>query len=118
MAVTGDGTLRSAECKIVLAEGARGLPINTNVTVSAVVNRHSHVLTLPREAVHIENGSHYAYRVDGNRLEKTPVQVGLMNPMRVEITGGLSTTDTVALRAVNDGRLKNNLRITSKLDHQ
>jgi len=114
MAVTGDGILRSAECKIALAEGAKGLPVNTDVTVIAVVNRHSHVLTLPREAVHTEGSSHFVYRLDGDRLKKVPVQVGLLNPMRIEITGGLRPSDTVAVRALHDGKLKNNMRIQTK----
>jgi HlyD family secretion protein len=117
MAVTGDGVLRSGDCKIVLAEGAKGLPVNTDVTVIVVVNRHSHVLTLPREAVHSEGASHYVYRVDGNRLRRIPVQIGLFNSMKIEITSGLRPTDPVVLRALHDSRLRSNMRVKTKMIH-
>lgn len=111
IAVTGEGVLRSGQCTILLTDGAQGLPVNTSVTVIAVSTRHAHALTLPREAVHMEGSNHFVFRVDGSRLRKTPVQVGLVSALRIEVTSGLRPGDKVAIRAVNGGRLRNGMRI-------
>lgn len=114
MAVTGEGVLRTGACTISIMNDPDALPVNTSVTVTAIVDKHSHVMTLPREAVHDEGTRHYVYRVVGSRLEKTSVDIGLINAMKIEITKGLKSDDRVALRVTGGGKLKNNLRIKSE----
>ncbi|HEY1579989.1 MAG TPA: efflux RND transporter periplasmic adaptor subunit [Terracidiphilus sp.] len=114
MAVTGDGVLRTAECIIAISSDTDSLPVNTSVTVTATVDKHSHVMTLPREAVRDEGSRHYVYRVVGSRLKKTPVDVGLLNALKVEIINGLNSGDHVALRTTGDEKLRNNLRIKTE----
>lgn len=111
MAVTGDGVLRTGICIVDIASDSDGLPVNTNVTVTATVQRHTHVMTLPREAVRDEGASHYVYRIVGGRLKKTLVQVGLVNAMRAEITSGLKSDDQVAVHASAGEGLRNSLRV-------
>lgn len=111
MAVTGEGVLRTGECTIAITSDTSGLPVNTSVTVTATTEKHSHVMTLPREAVHEDGAVHYVYRIENSVLKKTPIEVGIVNAANIEITKGLARSDQVALRALKDGKLKNNQRI-------
>jgi HlyD family secretion protein len=111
MAVTGDGVLRTGICTVDITSDTDGLPVNTSVTVTATVDKHSHVLTVPREALHDEGTKHFVYRVDAGRLEKTAVEIGLVNAMEAEITKGLTDHDQVALHASGGERLRNNMHV-------
>lgn len=111
MAVTGDGVLRTGVCTVDITDDTDGLPVNTSVTVLATVQKHSHVMTLPREAVRDQGSEHFVYRIVSGRLKRTPVQVGLVNAMRAEIAGGLKSDDQVAVHASGGESLKNNLRV-------
>lgn len=104
------GTRNVGEC-IVTVDDARGdlLP-NTNVLVTVTTAQRTDALSVPREALHTEGGD-FVYRVINNKLVRTPVQVGLVNLTRAEITGGLTDKDTVALNALNNHELSNGLPI-------
>lgn len=111
MAVTGDGVLRTGVCTVDITSDTDGLPVNTSVTITATVQKHSHVLTLPREAVRDQGSEHFVFRIVSGRLKKTPVQVGLVNAMRAEIASGLKSDDQVAVHSVGGESLRNNLRV-------
>jgi HlyD family secretion protein len=104
------GTRNVGEC-IITVDDARGelLP-NTNVVVTVTTAQRVNVFSIPREALHTEGGN-FVYRVVNNKLVRTPVQVGLINLTRVEITGGLTEKDTVALSALNNRDLSNGLPV-------
>jgi HlyD family secretion protein len=104
------GTRYVGEC-IVTVDDARGdlLP-NTNVVVTVTTAQRTNVLSIPREALHTEGGD-FVFRVVNNKLVRTPVQVGLVNLTRAEITGGLTEKDTVALNALNNHELSNGLPV-------
>jgi HlyD family secretion protein len=104
------GTRNVGEC-IITVDDARGelLP-NTNVIVSVTTAQRFNVLSIPREALHTESGD-FVYRIVNNKLVRTPVQIGLANLTRVEITGGLTEKDTVALSAINNRELSNALPV-------
>ena len=104
------GTRNVGEC-IITVDDARGelLP-NTNVVVTVTTAQRVNVLSIPREALHTDGGN-FVYRVVNNKLVRTPVQVGLINLTRVEITGGLTEKDTVALSALNNHELSNGLPV-------
>jgi HlyD family secretion protein len=104
------GTRNVGEC-IITVDDARGdlLP-NTNVTVTVTVSQRFNVLSVPREALHSEGGD-YVFRVIGGKLVRTPVQVGVVNLTRVEITSGLTEKDTVALSATSNRDLSNGLAV-------
>jgi HlyD family secretion protein len=104
------GTRYVGEC-IVTVDDARGdlLP-NTNVVVTVTTAQRTNVLSIPREALHSEGGD-FVFRVINNKLVRTPVQVGLVNLTRAEITGGLTEKDTVALNAINNHELSNGLPV-------
>ena len=104
------GTRNVGEC-IITVDDARGdlLP-NTNVIVTVTTAQRVNALSIPREALHTEGGD-FVYRVINNKLVRTPVQVGLVNLIRVEITGGLTEKDTVVKGALNNRELSNGLSV-------
>lgn len=115
------GTRSVGEC-IITVDDARGdlLP-NTNVNVTVTTKQLFNALSIPRQALHIEGGSTFVYRVIAGKLVNTPVQFGAVNLTRVtsagrsgdwvEITGGLTEKDTVALNATNNRDLTNGLAV-------
>jgi HlyD family secretion protein len=104
------GTRNVGEC-IITVDDARGdlLP-NTNVVVTVTTAQRFNALSIPREALHIEAGN-FVYRVIDGKLARTPVQVGLVNLTRAEITGGLTEKDIVAVSAINNRELTNGLPV-------
>jgi HlyD family secretion protein len=70
---------------------------NVNVGVTIVTAEHSNVLTLPRDAIRIDDTRPYVFQIVDNKLKRQDVDIALQNLTRVEITGGLSNTAVVAL---------------------
>jgi HlyD family secretion protein len=107
------GTRSVGECIIAVDDAHEDLLPNTNVTVTVTTQQRFNVLSIPREALHTEpSGRDFVYRVVHNKLVVTPVHVGVVNLMRVEITSGLTEKDTVALGPTNNnGDLSNGLAV-------
>ena len=80
---------------------------NVNVTAVIVTADTANALTLPREALHQEDNRNIVYVVEDGRLVGRPVQTGVANLTRVEITHGLSENDTVALASLSPLPLSN-----------
>ncbi|HEY3989167.1 MAG TPA: efflux RND transporter periplasmic adaptor subunit [Acidobacteriaceae bacterium] len=75
---------------------------NTNVKVTVTEQQLNHVLTIPREALHSENGkNNYVYVLHGKVLKRQQVTVGALNLTQVQIIKGLAENDTVALSTTN-----------------
>jgi HlyD family secretion protein len=72
---------------------------NVNVGVTIVVAEQDNVLTLERDAVHVDDNKLFVYRIVDDRLKRTPVDISLQNLTRVEITNGLSEGAEIALPA-------------------
>ncbi len=70
---------------------------NVNVGVTIVVAEHENVLTLQRDAVHVDDSKPYVYQIVDARLKRQPVEISLQNLTRVEIARGLSQGASVAL---------------------
>lgn len=110
--VTAYGTRSVGECNIAVDDAKGDLLPNTNVTVTVTTQQRFNVLSIPREALHIEGARDFVYRVVNNKLVVTPVTAGVINLTRAEITGGLTEKDTVALSAINSNRdLSNGLPV-------
>ena len=72
---------------------------NINVGVTIVVAEHNNVLTLQRDALHIDDGAPYVFRIVDNHLKREAITFSLQNLTRVEIASGLSEGDAVAMPA-------------------
>lgn len=102
------------ECFIAVDDAEGDLKPNANVNITVVTAQHQHVLNVPREALRYDGGKPYVFRVVGHKLVKTPINIsgGIVNLNEVEIVGGLSEGDTVALNATTNRDLTNGLQVT------
>ncbi len=106
------GTRNVGECLIAVDDATGDLLPNTNVTVNVTTQQVHHVLTLPREALRtLGTTSNFVYVVHNRTLRKTPVEVGALNLISVQITGGLKLGDTVALNATSNVDLTDGLQV-------
>jgi HlyD family secretion protein len=105
------GTRNVGECLITVDDAKGDLLPKTNVTITVIEQRSDNVLILPREALHTQGSSDYVFRIVGDHLVRTPVQVGVVNLNHFEIQHGLSPGDKVALRATSDADLSDGLRV-------
>jgi len=95
------GTRNVGEVLLSIEDADGNLLPDTNVRVTITVASESNVLTVPRDALHIEGGRNYVYRVDGATLHRIPVTVGNLNLVEVQILSGLKDGDVVALSTTN-----------------
>lgn len=72
---------------------------NTNVNVTIVTAQHDNVLTMPREALRLDDTKPYVYQVIENKLRRRDVSVAASNLTEVEISNGLDDKSVVALNA-------------------
>jgi HlyD family secretion protein len=74
---------------------------DTHVTVTVTTSSQPNLLTVPREAVHVENGKPYVYRIVDGALQRTSVTTGLFNLTDEAINSGLKDGDVVATVSLN-----------------
>ncbi len=79
---------------------------NINVTVRIVTARDDNALSVPREAVHQEDGHSFVYEVVNDELVRRDVQTSISNLTRIEITKGLQDNAVVAINTLNGQPLK------------
>jgi HlyD family secretion protein len=85
---------------------------NVNVGVTIITTEHRNVLTVPREAVHQDDGGKaYVYQIVNNELQRRYVQTSISNLTKVEVTGGLADDALIALGPTNSKPLRNGLAV-------
>ena len=84
-----------------------GLLPDTNVDVTVTTNSVADALFVPREALHIEQGLSYVYKVVHGALKRSLVRTGSINLTQVQITSGVKQGDVIALGAVSGQSLTN-----------
>ncbi len=89
----------------------RRLLPNVNVGVTIVTAEHSGVLTLPREAVRMDDTKPYVYQVVDGELKRRDVEVSLQNLTQVQITAGLPEHSHVALSSADTKPLTDGARV-------
>ncbi len=82
---------------------------NTTVDIRIQISEHPNVLTVPRGAVQIVGTHRYVFRVDGNRLRRTEIKVGISDLANFEVLSGVQEGAFVALPG--DVPLKDNMGI-------
>jgi HlyD family secretion protein len=88
-----------------------GLLPDTNVTVTVTTSTQPDVLSIPREALHYENGNPYVYKIVNDSLLRTPVTTGTFNVTREAILSGLKKGDWVATGTVSGQPLQQGVPI-------
>ncbi len=84
---------------------------DVNVGVTIVTGEHQGVLTVPREAVHEEEGATYVYQIMDNELRRRDVQTAISNLTQVEVISGLEENALVALAPLNTKPLHDGLAV-------
>ena len=84
---------------------------NINVGVTIVTAEHRDVLTLPREAVRLDDSKPYVYEIVNNELRRRTLQTSISNLTQVEVTGGIPENTLVALAATNSKPLRDGLPV-------
>lgn len=79
--------------------------INPGVSARAeiLVSQLEDVIQVPIQAVSTYDGERVVYRSSGNRIEPTPVEIGLFNDSFVQIRSGLVAGDRVLLSSPRQG---------------
>lgn len=105
------GTRNVGETTFIVDNNDFRLLPNVNVNVSVVTAEHKNVLTVPREAVHLEDSTTYVYQIQGDALQRRDVQTSISNLTQVEVTAGLTENALVALTSTNAKPLRNGLPV-------
>jgi HlyD family secretion protein len=90
------GTRSVGEVIVKIDDADGELLPDTNVTVTVTISSDPNVLSVPREALHSENGKTYVYKVLNGSLHRSYVTIGTLNLTQVSILSGLNEGDTVA----------------------
>jgi HlyD family secretion protein len=111
LTVAPQGSRNVGECIITVDNSKGDLLPNTNVTVRVTTARKNNVLSIPREALHSDGSKHFVFRIVGGRVERAPVEVGLVNLSYAEITSGLSPSDAVVVDAASGAPLSEGIAV-------
>jgi HlyD family secretion protein len=95
------GTRTVGEVLVEIDGGEGDLLPATTVTVKVTTFSEPNSLAVPREALRVENGKTYVYKVAGDGLARTPVTTGSINLTQVAILSGLNEGDWVATGTTN-----------------
>ncbi|MGA9815106.1 MAG: efflux RND transporter periplasmic adaptor subunit [Terriglobales bacterium] len=79
---------------------------NINVGVTIVTAEHPNALTMPREAVRLDDGKTFVYQIVNNELQRRDVQTSISNLTQVEITSGVAENALLALASTNSKPLR------------
>lgn len=105
------GTRNVGEVLVKIDDPKNDLLPDTNVTVTVTTSSEMNALSVPREALHSENGKPYVYRVVDGYLKRTDVVTGTINLTQAAILSGLKDGETVALRSANGQPLQEGIPI-------
>jgi HlyD family secretion protein len=105
------GTRSVGECIIAVDDTKEDLLPNTNVMVTVTIQQRSHALSIPRSALHTDGPGNYVFCIADGRLRRTPVETGIVNLDRAEITRGLKENDLVAVSAVDNRELREGMPV-------
>jgi HlyD family secretion protein len=84
---------------------------DTNVTVTVTISSEPNALSMPREALHEQNGNYFVYKVVGDELQRVAVTIGAPNTTQVPILTGLQDGDIVATGTSNGQPLQEGVPI-------
>ena len=84
---------------------------NINVGVTIVTAEHHDALTVPREAVRLDESKRFVYQIVNNELQRRDIQTAISNLTQVEVTGGLTEKALLALASTNSKPLHEGLAV-------
>lgn len=84
---------------------------DTNVTVTVTTASTANALSIPRDALHMENGKAYVFKIEGDELKRTPVVTGTYNLTQQAIVSGLNDGDWIATGTLSGQPLQEGIPI-------
>jgi HlyD family secretion protein len=99
------------EVPVALDDPDGDLLPDTNVTVTVTTSSQANALSIPREALHMENGKPYVFKIVNEELKRTPVVTGSFNLNQVAVLSGLNDGDWVATGTTNGQPLQEGVPI-------
>jgi HlyD family secretion protein len=105
------GTRNVGETTCVVDNQDLRLLPNINVGVTIVTGEHRDALTVPREAVRLDENKKFVYQVMNDELHRRDIQTAISNLTEVEVTGGLTDKVVVALASTNSKPLRDGVAV-------
>jgi HlyD family secretion protein len=109
--IVGYGTRNVGEVLVDFDDSDEGLLPDTNVTVTVTISSEANALSMPREALHEQNGKYYVFKVVSGELKRTAVSIGAPTLTQVPVLSGLEDGDTVATGTTNGEPLQEGIPI-------
>ncbi len=105
------GTRNVGETTCVVDNQDLKLLPNINVGVTIVTAEHPNALTVPREAVRLDEGKTFVFQVVNDELQRRDIQTSISNLTQVEVTGGITDKALLALASTNSKPLHDGLAV-------
>jgi HlyD family secretion protein len=105
------GTRNVGETTFVVDNQDLKLLPNINVGVTIVTAEHPNALTVPREAVRLDDGKTFVFQVVNDELKRRDIQTSISNLTQVEVTGGITDKALLALASTNSKPLQDGLAV-------
>jgi len=93
-----DRVKKSFLVKVRLSDAPPNMRSGMSAEVNIIVGQHDGALLAPAEAI---DGSNAAWVLRGNQVQKQPLEIGVRDMLRVEITSGLVEGDQVVVAGMD-----------------
>ncbi len=105
------GTRNVGETTCIVDNQDLKLLPNINVGVTIVTSEHQNSLTVPREAVRLDDGKTFVYEIVNNELKRRDIQTAISNLTQVEIASGVTNKALLALASTNSKPLREGVAV-------
>jgi len=105
------GTRNVGETTCIVDNQDLKLLPNINVGVTIVTAEHQNSLTVPREAVRLDDGKTFVYEIVNNELKRRDIHTAISNLTQVEIASGVADKALLALASTNSKPLREGVAV-------
>ena len=105
------GTRNVGETTCIVDNADFKLLPNINVGVTIVTAEDHNALTVPREAVRLDDGKTFVFEIVNGELQRRDIQTSISNLTQVEVVGGISEKALLALAATNSKPLREGVAV-------
>jgi hypothetical protein len=88
---------RTSEIELAVDNEGVLLPVGASADVEVITETKDNVITVSSKALLGRGSDRYAYVLDGSKLKRTPVKIGIYGYTVSEVVSGLSESDEVVL---------------------
>jgi len=91
------GNRQVGEVLVSIANPGNDLPPGANINAAVRSRTAPKAITIPKEAIRRENGVTGVFLLEGDKVTWKPIETGISNVSRIQVTRGLKPGDRVAL---------------------